>query len=250
MLKQTMLLLAIGAFANGAASAQTPGALTPGTVELKISAAGQSVKPADYVTVYVPISTNGDTAPAARAANSAAIATLTSALVAHGVDRDAITLLPPSGRMGFVGNEAYDLSDGPLVPQAMTATMARKKSASSIVRIRLTNITLFDRVREVLDQQNLATLGAPLYALDDDRAAKNAAVAEAIGKAKQDAEAYAVPLGLRVERITSVSNYGDAASVVPDANFIMQMVMGTQDVAPGSVTTRVQVWVNFVLSSR
>lgn len=249
MLKRTILCLAVGVFAHASASAQTPDPRLAPTVELRIVSTGQSVKTADYVTIYVPISTNADTTSSARAANNAAIAKLTNALVAHGVGRDAITVIPSSGRMGFIGNEAYDPSDASSEP-ASVATLTARKSAFSTVRIRLTTIASLDGVQAVLDQQNLTMLGGPLYSLNDDRVARNAAVADAIVKAKQDADAYAAPLGMRVERITSVSNYGDATPTVPDANFLMQMMIGSQEPASGSVTTRVQVWVNFVLGPR
>jgi uncharacterized protein YggE len=157
--------------------------------------------------------------------------------------------MPAATLFGFIGNEAYDPSDPPEVPQAMAATMARK-TAYSTVRIRLTDAALVDRVREVLDQQNQSMTGAPTYALNDDRAAKNEAIADAIAKVRQDAEAYAAPLGLRVERITSVSSYGDVTQTLPDVNFLAQMMAGAQEGPSNSVTTRAQVWANFVLAPR
>ncbi|MES1984426.1 MAG: SIMPL domain-containing protein [Pseudomonadota bacterium] len=243
------VLLGIAPFAMGAANAQTTNAAKPGTVELRLNATGQSVKRADFVTIYVPISTNAETASAARSANSAAITTLTNALVERGIDRGSITLMPAATRFGFIGNEAYDPSDTPQVPQGMAAMMARK-TAYSTIRVRLTDASLVDRVREVLDQQNQSMTGAPTYALNDDRSAKNEAIADAIAKVRQDAEAYAAPLGLRVERITSVSSYGDATSTMPDVNFFAQMMAGTQEGPSNSVTTRAQVWVNFALVPR
>lgn len=248
MVKRAAFLVAIGAVANVTASAQTVSAGTS-TVELRISATGQSVQPADYVTIYVPISTSGDTVLAARAANGAAVAKLTAALMARGVERSAVTLLTSFGRLGFIGNEAYDPNDGSMAPQTL-ADMAARKSASSTIRIRLTNTSLFDSVRDVLEQQNLTPLGSPLYELNDDRAARTAAVANAIATARQDADAYAAPLGLRVVRITSVSNYGDATPVIPDANFLLRMMTGPQEPTAKSVETRAQVWVNFVLAPR
>ncbi len=251
MLKRMLMLLAIGSFSSGSVSAQTANVSSSKSVELRISATGQSVKAADYVLIYVPISTNADTASAARAANSAAITALTNALVAHGIDRNAITLMSASASlpMALIGNEAYDPGDTLQVPSAMKAMMPRK-TALSTVRIRLSNVALFDNGREVFDQQNQAMTGAPLYSLNDDRAAKNEAIADAITKAKQDADAYGAPLGLRVDRITSISNYGDATPVVPDVNFFAQIMAGAQGGSTKSVTTKAQVWVNFVLVPR
>ncbi len=243
------ILLGVAPFAMVAANAQTTNAAKPGAVELRLNATGQSVKRADFVTIYVPVSTSAETASAARSANRAAIATLTNALAGGGIDRGSITPMPAATRLGFIGNEAYDPGDLPLAPQAMAGMMARK-TASSTVRIRLTDITLVDRVRDVLDQQNQSMTGAPIYALNDDRAAKSEAIADAIAKVRQDAETYAAPLGLRVERITSVSSYGDATPTIPDVNFIAQMMTGGQDDPPNLVTTRAQVWADFVLVPR
>jgi uncharacterized protein YggE len=239
-------VLGVAPFAMVAANAQTTNAAKLGAVELRLNATGQSVKRADFVTIYVPVSTSAETASAARSANRAVITTLTNALVGGGIDRGSITPMPAATRLGFIGNEAYDPGDLPLAPQAMAA----RKTASSTVRIRLTDIALVDRVRDVLDQQNQSMAGAPIYALNDDRAAKNEAIADAIAKVRQDAEIYAAPLGLRVERMTSVSSYGDTAPTIPDVNFIAQMMTGGQDDPPNIVTTRAQVWVNFVLVPR
>jgi uncharacterized protein YggE len=70
------VLLGVAPFAMVAANAQTTNAAKPSTMELRLNATGQSVKPADFVTIYVPISTNAETASTARSANSAAITTL------------------------------------------------------------------------------------------------------------------------------------------------------------------------------
>lgn len=241
-------LLSIAPIATAAANAQATNIAAPGAIELRLSATGQSVNRADYVTIYVPISTTGETASAARSANSAAITAVTNALVSHGVDRGAVTLLPATARFGFVGNEAYD-PDTPQAPQGLAAMMARK-TAFSTLQIRLSDPALVGRVRDALDEQNQAMSGAPLYSLKDERAAKNAAISDALAKARQDAEAYAVPLGLRVDRITSVSNYGDTTPTVPDVNFFARMMAGAQEGPANSVTTSAQVWVNFVLVPR
>lgn len=239
-------LLGIAQFAIVSANAQTTNAAKPNTVELRLSAAGQSVKRADFVTIYVPISTNAETASAARTANLATITALTDALVRRGIDRNSIKLMPPAARFDIVGNAAYDPSD---TPQMIAALMARKM-ASSTIRIRLTDIAAVDRVREVLDQQNQAMTGAPVYSLSDDRVAKNEAIADAIAKVQKDAEAYTAPLGLRVERIVSVSSYGDVAPTMPDMSIFTQMMVGAQEEASNSVITRAQVWVNFALIAR
>jgi uncharacterized protein YggE len=241
-------LLFVAAIAPATASAQAAGAVSPGGIELHLMATGESVNHADYVTFYVPISTTGENASAARSANSAAIAALTSALVSRGVDRAAITLLPASTRFGFVGNAAYD-PDIPQVPPGSAAAMKRK-SAFSTLQIRLSDPALFRRVQDALDEQNQAMIGAPSCSLKDDRAAKNAAISDALAKARQDAEAYAAPLGLRVDRITSVSNFGDANSAIPDANFLTRMMFGVPEDSADSVTTSAQVLVDFVLVPR
>jgi len=243
------VLLGVAPLSFVAANAQTTNAAKLGAVEFRLNATGQSVKRADYVTIDVPITTKAETASAARSANNATTTTLTEALVERGVDCGSITLVSVPMRFGFIGNEAYDPNEAQEMPQAMAAMIARK-TAYSIIRIRLTDAALVDRVREVLDQQNLSMTGLPTYALNDDRTAKNEAIADAIAKVRQDAEAYAAPLGLRVERITSVSNYGDATPMTADVDFFAQMITGAREMPSNSVTTRAQVWVNFILVPR
>jgi uncharacterized protein YggE len=207
---------------------------------------GQSVRPADLITISVPITGRAETAAAARAANGAAITALTEALVKHGIDRRAITMLPASARFGFVGNEASD-PEMASPPRDMAAMMARK-TASSTLRIRLADPAMVSRVQDALDDQNQAMMGAPFYSLRDERTAKAAAIEDALTKVRQDADAYAASLGLRVERITSVSNYGDATPTMADVDFFTRMMSGAQDDRANSVTTRTQIWVNFVLT--
>lgn len=236
------MLFAVSGTAS-AADAQTIGATAPGTVDLSISATGQSVKRADQVTIRVPITSSGATNAAAKAANSAAEAALINALVASGIDRRAITSHPGVSQFGFVGNEAYNL--GALEAPQAPGNMARK-TAHSVLQIRLTDTALISRVEGVLNQQNQAMNSTPLYSLRDDRAARNAAIADALANARQEADAYATPLGLRVDRITSVSNYG-ATRTSPDVESFMRMLAGTQEGDPDMVTTRAEAWVNFVL---
>lgn len=226
---------------------ETP-AFPAGSVELSLEATGQNLSRADLVTIYVPITTYAETAAEARSANRAAISTLTNALVSKGIDASTISMLPANATLGFVGNEAFSGE----APQNETARMQRR-TAHSTLQVRLTDAALLDRVRETLDGQNLTMSGVPRYSLKDDRSAKSLAVADALAKVRQDAEAYAAPLGLRIDRIVSISNHGDAANPFFDSEYVLRVMTGTH--APDSidknmVTTNARVRVKFVLVPR
>lgn len=230
-----------------AAQASANTALAPGEVLLQISANGSSRDKADTVTILVPISTTGATASAARAANEASIERLKKALVARGVPAGSASVVPMQGSFGFIGNETANLD---LLPGTAFAAAGREKSARSLIQIILTNPAMMSAVRAALDAENQAMTGPPVYALKDDRPASAAASADAIAKARRQADLSAAALGLRVARIVRVSNYGEQTNEVPDYESMARMMMGARADEGDQVVTRARVWIDFVLQPR
>jgi len=234
------------------AAAQAVKSTVPTEIELRITATGQFVSRADVVTIYVPITTQGKTSSAARAANSQAIAALTVALVSRGIGRESVTMASPGMRYGFMGNQggASEVR-ADIVEETPTAEW---KTAYSTVKIRLNSPALLSRVLEALDAENRAMAGTPIYSLRDERPAKNAATADALARARLEAEVYASSLGLRVDRITGVSNYNAAPSQYgADPDTLMRIMSGEPNdnaTDRGGVTSNSQVWVDFILVPR
>ena len=249
---RTMLVFLVSMLAISVADAQVPtdtggSRVAPGEVLLQLSARGSVHNPADLITINIPISAWGNTAIAARAADQAIIDRVKHALVARGIDPNAITLAPMNGaRMGFIGNE----EDMPVVasPQGLGATLNRK-TAQAMLQVKLSDPARAQIVRDVLDSENQAMAGAPTFSLKDDRIAHRAAIADAIARARSDAEAYAAALGLHVVGIIRVSNQDQATQDAESYADMMRQMMG-QGESSNDVVTQARVSIDFRLAPR
>lgn len=180
--------------------------LAPGEIPLRIMAEGKVRTPADTLTLFVPITGTGATAAAAREAARQRTTAVTAALNSQGVEAAAIVVTPATGPLGFIGNETDD--DLPI------GTMAAMTSASSssprqvavVLRVRLSDPGMLERVQRALDAMDQPIIGGPRPALRDDRVARQQAIAAATVKARQEADAYAGALGLRVARVLAIGN--------------------------------------------
>lgn len=155
------------------------------------------------------VSARGDNAAAARAACDLALRDFLTKLRNVGVPDTAVTRLPPGTmQIGFIGNEAYsdDEESNAAGAAAMLAMARQRKIATVGVQIELTDMTRLAAVRQLLLEREDVAAQPPTLSLRDDSAARRSAVAEAIAKAKEEAEAYSGALGLRVARIVRVFN--------------------------------------------
>lgn len=236
------------AFCGSEALAQgTVRAVTAGETVLHIVAEGRARTRADEITIVVSVGASGDTAEAARAATVAKVDALTKALVAVGIDSGSITVSSLRQPFGFVGNEAIT-EEGVTSITAMTAPRG-KRSASSMVQIKLSDPARIKSVTAVLDGRDEAMSLPPALALKDDGAARRTAATDALSRARAEADTYASALGLRVAGIAQVSNFA-AVNAGEEPNYV-QMMMAMQVGDPGNdVVTRVRVTVDFILTSR
>ena len=248
-----MMMVFLGAmFAISAAGAQVPtdtgsARVAPGEVLLQLSARGSVHSPADLITINIPISASGDTAIAARAADQATLDRVKHALVAKGIDPNAITLAPMNAtRIGFIGNEGdYPAAASPEGPGAAL----NRKTAQAMLQVKLSDPARVQIVRDVLDSENQAMAGAPTFSLKDDRIAHRAAIADAIARARSDAEAYAAALGLHVVGIIRVSNQDQATQDAESYADMMRQMMG-QGEGSNDVVTQARVSIDFRLAPR
>lgn len=226
--------------ASGASAQQAPAATATGEVPLQISAAGSVTTLADKITVTIPVSASGETSAVARAVNQVTIDWLKTALVGQGVDAGAITILPP--QTGLFG--VFSVADG-----ARAAAAAGKKTARAVVQVELRDAAQLARVTELLEGRD-QTMSAPVYALRDDSAARATAAAEAIRKARAEAERTAAAMGYRVVRVTRVSNYGQALFDSGDLANMAQTMLAARGGNGAQIITQVRVWVDFAMRPR
>jgi uncharacterized protein YggE len=125
-----------------------------------------------------------------------------------------------------------------------------QRSSSLAVTVTFTDLSLLHRVQQFLDQKDAITLESPAYELTDDRAARRAAIADAIQKARADADAYAASLGMRVARVTRVRDQDTQASPLGNYGDFFQKFMQQRNAPNEKVETDVRISVEFALAPR
>jgi uncharacterized protein YggE len=236
---KTAIIVIAAAGVGSAAPAQVPIApLAPNEVLLEVVSTGVAHNRADKITAHVTVSASAATAAEARRQVAAQVDRLSAAARAQGATADDIRIDRPQ-RVGFIGNEAYDVPDVAPRPEKSTSTV--------VIGIRLPNPNRFEAMREALEAAGAATVADPEFALSDDRAALEQAKADALGKGRAEAEAYARSLGMRVVRLARVSER--ATSEVLSAQVMQEMMNRlTGGVSADSdVETKASVGMDFVL---
>lgn len=195
-MKAFYLLVAAAAGWFAPAAAQTT--LAAGEVLVKVSATGTSSQVPDVITITVPIRSRGATTAEAKAANATAAARLKAALDGLGAKRNDITLSPVAQPFAFIGNEAIGVEPADVLDGIQSAAFVGYE-------IRLADRALLPKVEAALD-----TLGLdhppPTGSLADDRAARAAAIVDAVRQARREADVYAGALDLRITRMVTVGN--------------------------------------------
>lgn len=227
------------------AYASEPQSASSSDTTLHIMASGMIKSRADRLLIRIPIEEKAQNAKDARAAAQAKIDRLQAALSSIGIASTSV-IIRLVNNFGFLGNEAN--GDEPAIAALHLASPSIERTASSLVEITLADPGQVKKVNMVLDDLNLAMLGNPRPSLIDERAARNAAIADAIGKARAEAESYAAGLGLSVGRINHVSNDCGGGS----ADYKMMMA-GWSAMFNGNdlmVETTASACVDFVLEKR
>lgn len=236
--------------------------LAAGEVLLEINALGAVSRRADSATLAVSITGAGDTEAAARVATEAKIREARAALRALGVADADIRIRPvttsPSPPMspGYEMNAvAYDMNavaeENMAVPMEEVPPPAASGHASAEIIVR--NVDRAMAVQRALLDQGIHSAGTGIiYALADPGAARREARAQAMQKARADAEAYAASLNMRVVRIVRVTErigLDMMALVATEPQTLMQM-FGRSGMMGPDIQTMVVAGVDFVLAPR
>ncbi len=252
MLKQAVFIVALGLIAQPA-TAQVTGSSqqnssVSGETRIQIHAKGISSDPADIATMFLNLRKSGKTTPEALAAVNALADRLTRDLVARGVPRGDISREEAPYSMGFVGNEAVPED----LPPELAEVMANpSKTATATLKLHLSDVSLLPRVRQLLAEEEALVAQSPDYSLKDDRSARDAAIADALRKARADAEAYASSLGLRVGRVVEVKDLATQSSMLDGIPAAMLKAMQRDGAdSRAIVETAVRLAVDFILLPR
>lgn len=219
-----------------AAQAQTQGqvVLAEGTL-LTVNADGSSEARPDMAIVNLGVTTEGQTAAAALAENARRMTALTAALRRAGIaERDIQT-----SNVSVYPQQVYGEGQAPRITGYQ---------ANNSVTVKVRRIDNTGRVIDAAVGAGGNTVNGVSFTHADPDAQLDVARRDAIAEARRRAELYASALGMRVNRIVSVSEGGGYAPPmpVPVERFAAQDAAATP-VSPGEIETRVSVNVMFEL---
>lgn len=228
--------VAIAATFPMAAAAQvaTPPVVTDGTL-LDVVAEGQANRVPDIATIRAGVVTQAPTAAAALSANATQMAGVLAALKAAGVaERDVQTAT-------ISLNPQYRYADNQ--PPVITGYQA-----SNSVSVKFRDIARSGTILDALVKQGANQIDGPNLMIDKLEAAQDEARVDAVKRARARAELYARALGMRVERLVSLSegSEGGMPGPVPVMMVRAQAKDATQ-VVPGEQQIGVTVRVRFLL---
>jgi uncharacterized protein YggE len=219
-----------------AAQAQTQGqvVLAEGTL-LTVNADGKSEARPDMAIVSLGETTEGQTAAAALAENARRMTALNAALRRAGIaERDIQT-----SNVSVYPQQVYGEGQAPRITGYQ---------ANNSVTVKVRRIDNTGRVIDAAVGAGGNTVNGVSFTHADPDAQLDIARRDAIAEARRRAELYASALGMRVNRIVSVSEGGGYAPPmpVPVERFAAQDAAATP-VSPGEIETRVSVSVMFDL---
>lgn len=240
-MRSMMMAAALVACAGFAAPAmaQSNAAQAPGTV-LSVNASGVSAARPDLATMVVGVETRGATAQDAIAQNAERMTAVIAALRRAGVaERDIQT--------AWVRVDARTESRG-----SGGASVIVGYQATNTVRAEVRNINTTGRVIDAVVAAGGNQVHGVQFSRQDVEAQLDLARNNAIERARERAQLYARALGMRVERVISVTEAGAApAAFGGDEIIVTGSRVGGGDyvtpVAPGEVETRANVSVSFLL---
>jgi uncharacterized protein YggE len=220
-----VLALALPAAAQAQVAAPVP-ALAPASTVLSINAEGRSFREPDLAVFSAGVTSQGKTASAALAANSADMNRVIAALKAARIaDRDIQT---------------SNLGLNPIFAPREVRPDGRVENGeprivgyqvNNQVTVRQRKLAEFGRVLDTLVSAGANQINGPSFELEDSDAAMDEARSAAMAKARQRAELYAKAAGLKVKRIVSISESGGYSPPGP----VMYAKMAMADAAPTPV---------------
>lgn len=238
--------IAIALALPGAAQAQVaaPSAtIAPASTLLSINAEGRSFRKPELAVFSAGVTSQGKTAAAALATNSADMNRVIAALKAAGIaDRDVQT---------------SNLSLNPLYAPQVVGPDGRVENpepriigyqVNNQVTVRQRKLADFGKVLDTLVTVGANQINGPSFELDNGDAAMDEARTAAMAKARQRAELYAKAAGLKVKRIVSISESGGYSPPMPVMYAKAMADSAPTPVAAGEVGVTASVSVQFELA--
>lgn len=255
-LAASSLVLAVPAAAD---SPVTLAPLAPGEVLLEVSGVGIARTPATSATITASVSASGETEAEARRNAATALQRISAAARAAGVaaaDIEAGTVQVSHDPYADYSGAMYEntVSDLNASDSMMNMASASEHRAAASVAIRLRSAAAAGPLQRSLASLENVTAGEPAYQLDDDSAARRTARAEAVRKARVDAETYAATMNMRVARVLRVTERTGLdllALGLTENSTILREVQGLErQMRDGQIGTYAIVGIDYALAPR
>lgn len=220
--------------------------LSAGSTLLTVNAEGSSTASPDHAVFSAGVTTQGDTASAALADNSAKMNQVIAALKRAGIaERDVQTT---NLNISPVYAPPKRLPDGSYEEQVQKIVAYRVNNQVSVKQRKLAD---YGKVLDALVSAGANQVNGPSFMLSQPEAAQDQARTLAIKAARERAQLYAQAAGLRVVRILSISESGShmPQSVMYRRSSDSVMAAAPAPVMAGELETSINVNVQFELGS-
>lgn len=218
-------------------------AISPNSSVLTVSGQGKASQAPDLALFTAGVATTGKTASEALSANSAAMNRVIRALRAAGIaERDIQT-------SNLNLNPVYASRNRNVSELEQQAPPIIGYQVSNQVMVKQRKLTDFGKVIDTLVSAGANQVNGPSFQLDDPDTALDGARREAMAKARQRAQLYAIAAGLRVKRILTITESG-GYSPRPQAMYarVANDMAESTPVAAGEVQLQANVSVTFELA--
>jgi uncharacterized protein YggE len=245
-------------FAGVPAAADSPVSLpplAPGEVLLETSGVGIARTPATSATLTASISVEAETEAEARRKANDVIQRVTAAARAAGVAPADIRI----GEVELARNPygySADLNASDMTMNTLESMEAPAESqyASASVTIHLRTAAAAPGLERAIDAIEHASAATPSYELADDSAPRREARAEALRRARIDAETYAASVNMRIARVLRITERAGLdllpLAVTENGALMREMEGGGRGNRDGQVRTYAVVGVDFALAPR
>lgn len=228
----------------GIAAAQAvPVALSPGEVLLAVQADGEHRSRPDVMTITAGVVTTASSAREALTSNSALAARLIDVIRSKGIEpRDART---------------SELSVDPQLEELSEQDEDRGRTrrilgyvATNKLELRLRDLSKAPDVVDALFAAGANSVQGPKFSLADPKPAQRLARHAAVAAAREEADAYAEALGMRVSRVLRVSERGGFDMDSGEYIVVTGSRIQRTPVEPGELATRITVLIDYAMVPR
>ncbi len=223
---------------------QTAPVISPGATVLTVQAEGRSTRVPDLAVFTAGVTTQGQTASEALAANARAMNATMAALKASGVAaRDMQT---SNLSVSPVYGEQKRLPDGSTQGDPVIVGYR----ATNQVQVKQRDFSRYGQVIDTLVKAGANEVNGPSFQIDKPEAAMDEARVDAVAKARARADLYARAAGLKVVRMLTISETGGWSPQPPVlyARAEKMMMAAPSPVAAGELDVTASVTITFELA--